>query len=117
MGVFRLLTLPRALPLLRDFLYHLGHVSPEEFNRVSSASLHSSLYYRSSADGGVITVTLDESQVTFNRYNPTPRICDMVAFNRDGLSNVNHTFTMSLTSNSPTGSTVGNGYVDWEYLT
>lgn len=72
--------------------------------------------------GGILTITLDGVQATFNRYSSQigpdsydPQ-CSTTLFQKSSLAPTQHTLTVNHTSDSNGGSSDGNQFFEWQYL-
>ncbi|KAG8935321.1 hypothetical protein FRC01_003073 [Tulasnella sp. 417] len=72
--------------------------------------------------GGMLTITLDGVESTFNRYssqigpNSYDPQCSTTLFQKSGLAPTHHTLTVNHTSDSNGGSSDGNQFFEWQYL-
>ncbi|KAG9047057.1 hypothetical protein FS837_003143 [Tulasnella sp. UAMH 9824] len=72
--------------------------------------------------GGILTITLDGDQSTFNRYssqigpNSYDPQCSTTLFQKSGLAPTQHTLTVNHTSDSNGGSSDENQFFEWQYL-
>ncbi|KAG9019847.1 hypothetical protein FRB90_003437 [Tulasnella sp. 427] len=73
--------------------------------------------------GGVVTITLDGTQSTFNRYSGQPDAysydpqCSTTLFQKSGLAPTKHTLMVNHTSDSyGDTSDTGNQFFEWQYL-
>lgn len=65
--------------------------------------------------GGVVSIELDGTTTTFDRYAAAPR-CDVDLFYKDGLENASHTLTVALSGISPKANTTGPPWLQFQYI-
>ncbi|KAG8971815.1 hypothetical protein FRC05_010775 [Tulasnella sp. 425] len=109
-------------PLLLTVMYS-GHILKPagwfsyQFNGTSVSIVGTADQY-----GGILTITLDGVQSTFNRYssqigpNSYDPQCSTTLFQKSGLTPTQHTLTVNHTSDSNGGSSDANHFFEWQYL-